>query len=193
MLKRVPQSYSEKPIPLNWMMFVLWMKISKTWLHKHACCLQDRPYNIWQSDIHLSFRKNSDFSLTYLQILSKQSTFPGPKDPCSKVRTFPGNKGPWEPCVTVYDMRYQPDGSFPIEWYWLVCCTLINNWLLWGMCVYGVNSNSSRSSDAYMRQWTVFSLIQVILAYCQKNPHAETKFQWNLKENTKHFLRNNTI
>ena len=62
MKKLVPRNFSEKPNPLNWMNFALWMKISKIYLSKHKGYLQDQPYNIWQSDIHLSICKNKDFS-----------------------------------------------------------------------------------------------------------------------------------
>ena len=52
--KRIPRNCSEMPIPLNWIFFALWMQISKTYLFKRTGCLQDWPYNIWQSDIHWS-------------------------------------------------------------------------------------------------------------------------------------------
>ena len=43
MKKIVHQGYSEKNIPMNWVILVLGMKISKTRLPEHTGYLQDRP------------------------------------------------------------------------------------------------------------------------------------------------------
>ena len=94
MNKLVSHISSEMPIPLNWMIFALGMKISKTKLPKHTGCFKDQPYNIWRPDINLSVCKNKDFFWTFLRKSLKLSTFPVPKDLCSNERTFPGNKDP---------------------------------------------------------------------------------------------------
>ena len=57
MNKLVSHISLEVPIPLNWMIFALRMKISKTKLPEHASGFKDQPYNIWLPDINLSVCK----------------------------------------------------------------------------------------------------------------------------------------
>ena len=66
--------------------------------------------------------KNKDFSLTFLQELLKLSTFPVPKDPCSKVRTFPGNEDPWEPWMLPNGQPSScPKSPTTGQFVWLTC------------------------------------------------------------------------
>ena len=70
-----PLQLLRKAIPLNWMIFALWMKISKTYLSNHAGCLQDQPIISDNQTFFNQSPQNKDFSWSFLQKLLKTKYF----------------------------------------------------------------------------------------------------------------------